>query len=73
MKHRTIFAALMLCLGTLNGCGAARPSKFYQLTLPNDKTPGADPAPFRSHCSSGRSPRRTCIETIILSTPLVAK
>jgi len=45
MKHRTIFAALMLCLGTLNGCGAARPSKFYQLTLPNDKTPGADPAP----------------------------
>ncbi len=46
MKHRTIFAALMLCLGILNGCGAARPSKFYQLTLPNDKTPGADPAPF---------------------------
>ena len=46
MKHRTIFAALILCLGTLNGCGAARPSKFYQLTLPNDKTPGADPAPF---------------------------
>ena len=46
MKHRTIFAALMLCLGILNGCGAARPSKFYQLTLPNDKTPGADPPPF---------------------------
>jgi len=36
----------MLCLGILNGCGAARPSKFYQLTLPNDKTPGADPPPF---------------------------
>ncbi len=46
MKHRTIFAALMPCLGILNGCGAARPSKFYQLTLPNDKTPGADPPPF---------------------------
>jgi ABC-type uncharacterized transport system auxiliary subunit len=46
MKHRTVFAALMLCLGILNGCGAARPSKFYQLTLPNDKTPGADPAPI---------------------------
>jgi ABC-type uncharacterized transport system auxiliary subunit len=46
MKHRTIFAALILCLGILNGCGAARPSKFYQLTLPNDKAPGADPPPF---------------------------
>ena len=46
MKRKFIFPALMLCLGILNGCGAARPSKFYQLTLPNDKTPGADPAPF---------------------------
>jgi len=46
MKRKSIFPALMLGLGILNGCGAARPSKFYQLTLPNDKTPGADPAPF---------------------------
>jgi ABC-type uncharacterized transport system auxiliary subunit len=46
MKRKFIFPALMLCLGILNGCGATRPSKFYQLTLPNDKTPGADPAPF---------------------------
>jgi cholesterol transport system auxiliary component len=46
MKHRTIFAALMLCLGTLNGCGAARPSKFYQLTVPGNRTSGADPAPY---------------------------
>ncbi len=46
MKRKLIFPALMLCLGILNGCGAARPSKFYQLTLPNDKTPGADPAPI---------------------------
>jgi ABC-type uncharacterized transport system auxiliary subunit len=46
MKRKFIFPALMLCLGILNGCGAARPSKFYQLTLPNDKTPGADPVPF---------------------------
>jgi ABC-type uncharacterized transport system auxiliary subunit len=46
MKCRFIFPALMLCLGILNGCGAARPSKFYQLTLPSDKTPGTDPAPF---------------------------
>ena len=46
MKHKFIFSALMLCLGIVNGCGAARPSKFYQLTLPNDKASGADPAPF---------------------------
>ena len=46
MKRKFIFPALMLCLGILNGCGAARPSKFYQLTLPNDKASGADPAPF---------------------------
>ena len=46
MKRKSIFPALMLCLGILNGCGAARPSKFYQLTLPNDKAPGADPTPF---------------------------
>jgi ABC-type uncharacterized transport system auxiliary subunit len=46
MKRKFIFPALMFCLGILNGCGAARPSKFYQLTLPNDKASGADPAPF---------------------------
>jgi ABC-type uncharacterized transport system auxiliary subunit len=46
MKLKIIFPALMLCLGILNGCGAARPSKFYELTLPNDKTAGSDPAPF---------------------------
>jgi ABC-type uncharacterized transport system auxiliary subunit len=46
MKRRFIFPALMLCLGILNGCGAARPSKFYQLTPPSDKTSGADPDPF---------------------------
>jgi ABC-type uncharacterized transport system auxiliary subunit len=46
MNLKFIFPALMLCLGILNGCGAARPSKFYQLTIPSDKTPGADPAPF---------------------------
>ena len=46
MKRKFIFPALMLCLGILNGCGATRPSKFYLLTLPSDKTSGADPAPF---------------------------
>jgi ABC-type uncharacterized transport system, auxiliary component len=46
VKLKTVFPALLLCLGILNGCGAARPSKFYQLTSPNDKIAGADPAPF---------------------------
>ena len=46
MKHKSIFPALMLCLGILNGCGAARPSKFYQLTPPDNKPSGANPAPF---------------------------
>ena len=46
MKPKLIFSTLILCVGILNGCGAARPSKFYQLTLPSEKTPGADPPPF---------------------------
>jgi ABC-type uncharacterized transport system auxiliary subunit len=46
MKRKFIFPAVILCLGILHGCGAARPSKFYQLAPPSDKTPGADPAPF---------------------------
>ncbi len=46
MKHRNIFPALILCLGMLNGCGAARPSKFYQLTVPSEKAFGVDPAPY---------------------------
>jgi ABC-type uncharacterized transport system auxiliary subunit len=45
MKSRNIFPALVLCLGMLSGCGAARPSKFYQLTVPIEKTSGTDPAP----------------------------
>jgi ABC-type uncharacterized transport system auxiliary subunit len=46
MKNRTILAALMLWLGMLNGCGATRSNKFYQLTAPDDRTSGAGPAPY---------------------------
>jgi cholesterol transport system auxiliary component len=46
MKHKILFAALTLGLGTLNGCGAARPSKFYQLTPVADRAAGADPSPY---------------------------
>jgi len=30
----------------MNGCGAARPSKFYQLTVPNDRISAEDPATY---------------------------
>lgn len=46
MKHRTIFPVLILCLGMLNGCGAARPSKYYELTAPGGGTSRADPAVY---------------------------
>jgi ABC-type uncharacterized transport system auxiliary subunit len=46
MKHRNIFLPLILCLGMLSGCGAARPSKFYQLTVPSEQSSGPDPAPY---------------------------
>ncbi len=46
MKRKFIFPALMLCLGILSGCGAARPSKFYQLTAVSDRPSGADPSPY---------------------------
>jgi ABC-type uncharacterized transport system auxiliary subunit len=40
-----------ILLGTLavtlaSGCGATRPSKYYQLTVPGDLAPAADPRPF---------------------------
>jgi ABC-type uncharacterized transport system auxiliary subunit len=46
MKYKIIFPALMLGLGMLNGCGAARPSKFYQLTAASGRASGADPSPY---------------------------
>jgi ABC-type uncharacterized transport system auxiliary subunit len=42
MKFRNILPAVVFCLGMLNGCGAARPSKFYQLTVPSDRASGED-------------------------------
>jgi len=46
MKRKSIFPVLLLSLGILSGCGATRPSKYYQLTPPSDKIAGPDPAPF---------------------------
>ena len=48
MKHRIIFPTLVICLGILHGCGAARPSKFYQLTVSSNmsSTPASTPHPI---------------------------
>src|SRR6266705_315850 len=46
MNHKIISWALALCVGIASGCGAARPTKYYQLTVPGDVTPTADPNPY---------------------------
>jgi ABC-type uncharacterized transport system auxiliary subunit len=45
-KGRIIVGVLALCVGMASGCGAARPSKYYQLTVPGDLAPAADPAAY---------------------------
>jgi cholesterol transport system auxiliary component len=44
---RTVMLAAILGVALLCGCGAARPSKYYQLTIPGDVagTQQADPVP----------------------------
>jgi ABC-type uncharacterized transport system auxiliary subunit len=46
MKRWITLPVLILYSGMVSGCGAARPSKFYQLTVPSEKTAGADPARY---------------------------
>jgi ABC-type uncharacterized transport system auxiliary subunit len=46
MNHKIISWALAICVGIVSGCGAARPTKYYQLTVPGDATPTADPDPY---------------------------
>ncbi len=46
MRYKTIVPAFILFLGMLNGCGATRPSKYYQLTVPSEKTSAVDPPPY---------------------------
>src|ERR1700739_2663817 len=45
MKTVTLFCTL-LCISLGGGCGAARPSKYYQLTVPNDATPANASNPY---------------------------
>jgi ABC-type uncharacterized transport system auxiliary subunit len=37
---------LALAAGLLAGCGAARPSKYYQLTIPGDSAPATESSPY---------------------------
>lgn len=39
VARRALITAVAMTVGLLSGCGAARPSKYYQLTVPSD--PGA--------------------------------
>jgi cholesterol transport system auxiliary component len=45
MKRGVLVSATVLYLALLSGCGAARPSKFYQLTIPDERT-ATDPAAY---------------------------
>jgi ABC-type uncharacterized transport system auxiliary subunit len=36
----------VLAVSLANGCGATRPSNYYQLTVPGDLAPVADPRPY---------------------------
>ena len=45
MFAKIIPCLLMLAAGLAAGCGAARPSKYYQLTVPGDMAPAANPNP----------------------------
>jgi ABC-type uncharacterized transport system auxiliary subunit len=44
--NRGILWIAALAAGLLSGCGAARPSKFYQLTIPGDATSTAPANPY---------------------------
>ena len=46
MNAKILFCALLLCIGIGSGCGAARPSKYYQLTVAGDATPAAGSNPY---------------------------
>ena len=45
MFAKITLCMLMLAAGLAAGCGAARPSKYYQLTVPGDMAPAANENP----------------------------
>src|ERR1700686_343643 len=44
--NRRFISIAVLAAGLLTSCGAARPSKYYQLTIPGDSTPVPDRSPY---------------------------
>src|SRR6202790_2154389 len=45
--NRRFISIAALAAGLLTGCGAARPSKYYQLTIPGgDAAPAAESSPY---------------------------
>lgn len=46
MKTPFLFCTILLCISLGIGCGAARPSKYYQLTVPTDVPPANAPNPY---------------------------
>jgi ABC-type uncharacterized transport system auxiliary subunit len=44
--NRRFITIAALSAGLLAGCGATRPSKYYQLTVPGDVTPVAERTPY---------------------------
>ena len=46
MKNKLTFGAVLLYAIFASGCPAARPSQYYQLTVPNPTAPAANPNPF---------------------------
>ena len=46
MKTAILYCAFLLCISLGSGCGAARPSKYYQLTVPGDLAPAAGSDPY---------------------------
>lgn len=44
--NRRFVSMAALAAGLLSGCGAARPSKYYQLTVPGDAATAAERSPY---------------------------
>ena len=63
--------ALSLAAFLAAGCGAARPSKYYQLTVPGDAAPASDPNAFPVDLLIGRitSPELYREDQIVYSSP----
>ncbi len=54
LTAKALLAMLALAVGLAAGCGASRPSKYYQLTVPGDLAPAANPNPVPTTLLIGR-------------------